>query len=593
MKVLSKCSIFFLLLWLVVTFGGSQGGCDGQADAEQSPDGKYAPAAPGGKADSIYSDCELRQVVAWVNDPALAAADLKAAGIHSRAADNIVVYRDGADGMPQTEDDNYFDSSEELDDVYFVGPVAFSQMVSAVEHRCAFVVSSETIFSPQSYEDSHLARVAELIAEAQTSIDVAMYSFRDYTILEALENAVARGVDVRFIFNSAYDDRSAPEGTMSAALEEIGINVRYVNKIMHHKFAIIDGPRSAIDDAYTGTLISGSGNWSYSAGTRYDENTVVLRGAGEVVLSFQRDFNLLWENSRDFVWVEGLAWEPSKTITAEMIPDGPAADTVFTSANFKTSVTSYGPTFSVVSGRNAVSDRIVALIEGAESSIWIASGHLRSRPVAEALLAKHAENPELDIRVYLDGQEYISEWYADHQDRELAECLAEAGDSVSQQQKCLDKGYYFSHPLFEAGIALRFKYYAYRWHYTYAEQMHHKYLIVDGQTVISGSYNLSDNAEHNTMENVIIYDRSAFPTLIDAFVLNFETIWSTQRNSNAYEDLLSLIRNTDEPIPIVFDAMALTWPEVTELKNLIYDFCPDINSKPFREEPESHTVCYR
>lgn len=41
----------------------------------------------------------------------------------------------------------------------------------------------------------------------------------------------------------------------------------------------------------------------------------------------------------------------------------------------------------------------------ADESIWVGSGHLRSRPVAEALIAKRAADPMIDIRVYLDGQE--------------------------------------------------------------------------------------------------------------------------------------------------------------------------------------------
>jgi len=400
---------------------------------DESPDGKLDPAAPGGKADAYYGECEIRQVLAWVNDPEVSAGDLKEFGVHSRAANNIIDYRDGPDGIPGTADDDYFDDAQELDDVYYVGKVAFEQMVAAVEHRCGHTPTAEVIFSPQSYSNSHLARVIELINAARSSIDIAMYSFSDYGILDALQQAVNRGVSVRFVFESASADRTDPAGTMSAKLEDIGIDVRYVNKIMHHKFAIFDGPRESVDDAITGILATGSGNWSHSAGTRYDENTIILTGCDELLLRFQKEFNLLWENSRDFTYTRTFDWFFSKTITEWMIPDIPVVDAVFTSANFRTSVTSYGPTFSVVRGENEVSDVLVGLIQDARSSIRIASGHLRSRPVAEALMAKHAANPNLDIRVYLDGQEYISEWYQAEQDADLEDCLEAQAAGLHRQ----------------------------------------------------------------------------------------------------------------------------------------------------------------
>lgn len=556
-------------------------------------DGKLDPAAPPGKADDVYGACQVDQLLAWVNNPATSVEVLKKAGVHTRAARNIVAYRNGPDGLPATGDDNPFDDVQELDDVYFVGPVAFEQLVAAIDHLCQVQPVAEAIFSPQPYDTSHLSEVAEMIDAAQHSIDIAMYSYSDSNIGDALERAVNRGVLVRFIFESANEDRKDPEGTMSAALEDIGINVRYVNKIMHHKYAIIDGPLTSTDNAVSGILVTGSGNWSYSAGTRYDENTLILSGCDELLLQYQQEFNLLWENSRDFVWDESLEWLGSMEITDGMIPDNPALEAVFTSANFDIRTTSYGPTFTVVRGRSAVSDRLVELIEGATSSIHIASGHLRSRPVSEALLAKWASSPDMDIRIYLDGQEYISAWYHNEQEAELEVCLEEAGDSAARQQDCLDKGFYFSYPVYAAGIPLKFKYYAYRWDYHYAEQMHHKYILIDGRVLATGSYNLSDNAEHNTIENLAIIDRALFPGLVDAYEQNFETLWVTGEADGLYGDLVDLIENTQDPIPVVFDSMALGWEQVTYLKDIIREHCPQINSEAFRDDPNGHQTCYR
>ncbi len=561
----------------------------------ESGDGKDDLIAEPGKADFLYGECEVRQVLAYVNDLEVDADRLKSDGVQTRSANNIIAHRDGTDALPGTDDDDYFDDIQELDDVYYVGPVAMMQLVEACNHRCFHMPTVEAIFSPQAYDDSHLARVQELIASATQTIDVAMYSFSDYNILHALEDAVARGVRIRFLFESANGDHNDPAGSWSARLEDLGIDVRYINKIMHHKFAIIDGPVDNVDDAYTATLATGSANWSTSAGTRYDENTVVISECGELVLRFQMEFNHLWANSRDLVWDASLEWTQSIDIHEGMIVDDAWMDAVFTSANFRTYESStYGPTFSVIRGENEISDTLVTLIEQAETSIHVASGHLRSRPVAEALLAKWAANPQMDIRIYLDNQEYISEWYNNQQEIDLLQCLEDAEGSEARTQDCIDKGFYFSHPIYEADIPLRFKYYCYRWHYTYAEQMHHKYLIFDGKTLATGSYNLSDNAEHNTMENMVIYHADRFPNLVADFETNFESIWVTGEADGLYTDLIDEIENgTSSSFPIIFPSMALTYDEVTALKDAIYENCPDINSDDFRQNPGDHRYCDR
>ncbi|MFW5967975.1 MAG: hypothetical protein ACOCV2_10675 [Persicimonas sp.] len=51
-------------------------------------------------------------------------------GLDVRAAENIVDYREGDDGQEGTSDDRTFESFEELDDIAWVGPYAFEQLLS-------------------------------------------------------------------------------------------------------------------------------------------------------------------------------------------------------------------------------------------------------------------------------------------------------------------------------------------------------------------------------------------------------------------------------------------------------------------------------
>jgi len=512
--------------------------------------------------------------------------------LDSRAAGNIVAWRAGLDGLEGTADDRTFMTMAQLDDISYVGDSALGKMRDyAVANGYLDQVPSEVddvIFSPQPYYQSHNVAVADVIDQAQTSLDIAMYSFSDEGIFDALEAAVQRGVTVRFVFETASEDRklsgSALDNSRSARLENMGIDVRWVNKIMHHKFAIVDGPRTSLSQAQDALLITGSGNWSYGAATKYDENTLFLRGAEEVTLRMQREFNHMWDHAHDFAYDTSIVPPSAIAISESDIPDRADSHAYFTSDNFHVS----GDTFSIVSGNNTVSDALVAAIGAATDSIWVASAHLRSRPVAEALMAKKAADPSIDIRVYLDDQEYISSWYHDVQQAELDDCMADA-TTVSQERQCLDKGFLFGYEVGQAGVDVRYKFYAFRWDYTYALQMHNKFLLIDGDELWTGSYNLSDNAEHNTFENMVQLRGLPHAQTIASYQERFLALWDTHRDGT-YEALVTSVQN-DPVIDLVFEPMALDHAEVDALKDAIVDACPDVYSTAFKSNPAAHQTC--
>jgi len=556
-----------------------------------------------GKADGLApgSD-EAAAVLALVNHPDtdLDILDIDAR-LHKTAATNIIAHRNGPDGVFGTADDDTFGDLAELDAIKFVGPTALSRLLEYAIAEGFMPTpgdddddddkSIDVIFSPQPLDESHNARVAEMIDTAEHTIDIAMYSFSNADISDALEDAVARGVEVRFLFETANKDRklegAALQSSKSGRLEDVGVDVRWVNKIMHHKFMIVDGPRDDAALADGAQIVSGSANWSFGGATRYDENTLFMAGYPEMALSLQHEFDHLWNHSREL-----LANDDIETITAELeitdtmleLADEDNQHIYFTSDNFDVS----GDTFKKTS-RNHVADELIEAIEGATDSIWVASGHLRHRGISEALMAKAEQDPSLDIRVYLDAQEYISQTTHNIQVEKLEECLDNA-NTETQIRNCMDKGFRFGFLVGEAGIDVRYKWYAQRWHFSYAEQMHHKYLIIDGDELWTGSFNLSDNAVRNTFENIFVFTGDEFADLIEAYEGNFDAVWNTGRD----EDLLGQLRDeieTSDVFPIVFDSMALEHEEVRSLKALIVDRCPQVNSFEFRNNPQDHHVC--
>jgi hypothetical protein len=127
-------------------------------------------------------------------------------------------------------------------------------------------------------------RVISAINRAQSTLDIAIYSFTADAISTALVNARNRGVVVRII---ADESQSIGFGSEIAKLEGLGFELRRKNGvsggIMHHKYMIIDGR----------ILLTGSYNWSASAEDSNFENAVFLQGTA-VIRRFQEDFESIW-----------------------------------------------------------------------------------------------------------------------------------------------------------------------------------------------------------------------------------------------------------------------------------------------------------
>jgi hypothetical protein len=69
-----------------------------------------------------YSDAQVGRILDFLNDCATTYGMLdQSAGLDSDAAQNLVNHRDGADNLCDTQDDDLFDSLDEVDDVPQVG----------------------------------------------------------------------------------------------------------------------------------------------------------------------------------------------------------------------------------------------------------------------------------------------------------------------------------------------------------------------------------------------------------------------------------------------------------------------------------------
>ncbi|HBQ20318.1 MAG: hypothetical protein A2Z91_05765 [Deltaproteobacteria bacterium GWA2_38_16] len=423
--------------------------------------------------------------------------------------------------------------------------------------------SVQTYFSPHG--GAHDAIVRDIL-EAKKSIDIAMYNFSSSKILGALQTVKKKKprIAIRMIFDDAANtEGDAPGATsksdQSEALEHLGVDIRYVSKIMHHKFVIIDGFPDGLkgDEDFSHTvLLNGSGNFSSRADTGHDENLAEIRNEPEITTDFQKEFQLMWNYSYDFPDDSEQSDRPSYQTT---LSSSPSIAPVFTSSNFKTTVK------FPLNGNRVVSWSLESAIRSAKKSIYVATGHFRLKPLADALIEAKKENPNLDIRVILDTQEHITP----RAHEEQMSRYRQRPDELAGKMK-------FSRYLSEGGIDTRIKYAAYIFYYAIDPQMHHKYMVIDGTDVWSGSYNWSRNAEFNTFENVVHYSGEELSEVAQSYTENFLNIWDKNRDS--FQDHKRDIQKQSR-IPLHFDPMSLWVSEIDELYDLLEKEVPGFFEK--------------
>lgn len=144
-------------------------------------------------------------------------------------------------------------------------------------------LSPEVFFCP---EDNCADNLIGKIDSANSSIDVAIYSFTHDEIADALIRAKEKGVQVRVLadFTQAQNRYSEDE-----RLEKSGVQVKIVNKgsgIMHNKFIVIDG-----------TLVgTGSFNYSRNGDESNHENLIFLNDT-KTARKYLAEFEEIWEEN--------------------------------------------------------------------------------------------------------------------------------------------------------------------------------------------------------------------------------------------------------------------------------------------------------
>ena len=352
-----------------------------------------------------------------------------------------------------------------------------------------------TAYSAKDSDDLKKAqtnKVAQLfsdfVGKAQQSIHIAIYDFRlsepeGHVVIDALSNAAQSGIDVRVAYFQPDPKKKrkssadfSPDGGDPAPdpdkdfrkrfhkdvqfkpIQGIDINnlppderlpIEGGGHLMHSKYIIRDGL----------AVWMGSANFTTDAWSIQDNNIVILESQ-DIADNYETDFAELWE--------------------AERIAGTGKND------HGETNIDEVDVEVDFAPGDGAAMDQCIAnQISTANSEVLLASMVISSGAVLGALV--DAIERGVNVWGIYDGPEMnnvIKDW---------GKSKYGTGDAKIAQWNVVKNNLVAKHstPYSEGG------------HHDF---MHNKVLVVDQQTVVTGSYNFSQNATHNAENMITLYD---------------------------------------------------------------------------------------
>lgn len=217
------------------------------------------------------------------------------------------------------------------------------------------------------------AKIIEKIDNANNTIDVAIYSINRTTIVTALNNAVNRGVQVRFVTNSGSNNTALQ--TVTPAFPHISGNG---NALMHNKFIIFD-----VDSQDSSWLFTGSMNFTTGEiGDNY--NNVLFIQDQTLARAYEVEFEEMWGDDGASPGIFSVLFGDTKTDNTpkEFIIGGVPMELYFSPSDGTT---------------NAISNAI----KSADSDVSVAMFSFTRNDLRDDLIAAH--NSGANVRVMIEN----------------------------------------------------------------------------------------------------------------------------------------------------------------------------------------------
>jgi phosphatidylserine/phosphatidylglycerophosphate/cardiolipin synthase-like enzyme len=335
-------------------------------------------------------------------------------------------------------------------------PPSFKSSSKKVEAR--FTPTPE--YDPRGVE----AWLIGLIDAAETSLDLCVFEFALPRVVNALERAKARGVEVRVVYDSRDEDEEAVAQLHASGIPAHDDDGR--SNLMHNKFMVVDGKR----------VWTGSTNLSANALYWQDNNAILFESAAlarEYTTEFEEMYvdhlfgggsgNAEKARRRNTRW---SGWTEDRTKLDDWVEvDAQTAVQVF-----------FAPEDDAMA-------RLVEEVRKAKKSIRFLAFAFTSKPLFEVLVER-MKDPQSPVEV-------SGIFEANH--------VSWADIKVG--------------PLHAAGATVRLD--------KNPRPLHHKVVIIDDQVVCTGSFNFSEGADSSNDENLVIIRSKP---LAATFVKEFEAL---------------------------------------------------------------------
>lgn len=450
-------------------------------------------------------------------------------------------------------------------------------------------IASEDIplsfFSPKQGEEG-FAKIYEIIAGAKEYAHVSVYSWSDSGLDKAIEKALANKAQVRVVLHPDLKKTKKVIDSV-AKLEALGAEFKWAPMNMHEKFTLVD-------DEF---LVNTSANFSGGAKSKYSEAIVFHHetndpqdGMNSVISDFKNEFAVLWNTSKDAIThgeAPAAALDHFTKLKDKIVVNEPTPNKnmILYASSMNWNIVPGKPTSvaykagkyfdltpkKVKNGateeqRWVVRDVIIENIKKAKKSVKLSLNHFNIRAISDVLI--EAVKRGVDVRLAVDNQEY----------KLKPNDLEMTPQFVADWAKLKGK----------VSPPVRVKYYSHEPSARYWLLNHHKFILIDfdekdpsSTVLLAGSYNLSQTAEQNQFDSLVVYKTPKYQELYEAFNNEFLNLWDWNRENNAPKkavwDLFFTTKNNSYPIH-VNEAVALSWEEVIELRKQVGAKAPGIFS---------------
>ncbi|MDJ1171012.1 phospholipase D-like domain-containing protein [Roseofilum sp. BLCC_M154] len=380
--------------------------------------------------------------------------------------------------------------------------------------------------------DNLEAVIIEEINQAQSSIDIAIQEFRLPQIAQALAEKARSGVKVRVILEHTYsrpwsdftpreiaqlegDDQNRYREFVALAdinqdgqLSEEEINQRDAlailrnakipviddtadgsqgSGLMHHKFVVIDNQRLIVSSAnFTPSGIHGDFK---NLDSRGNANHLLTIQSRELSEKFTQEFNLMWGegDSRSNTRLFGLQ-KPLRPAQSVVVGNTPVS-------------VQFSPTSPSELWIKSGSGLIGTTLKTAQETVDLALFVFSEQPLANILHIQHQNGVE--VRALIDPV-FAYQYYS--------EALDLRGLAIARQCKTEPDNLPWRAKIDTVGTPKL----------AIGDKLHHKFAVIDQKTVITGSQNWSEAANHKNDETVLILTN---PTVAAHFDREFQRLY--------------------------------------------------------------------